>query len=296
MKTGIPEFLPEHKQEELKQIVELIEDKFKKVDMVILYGSYARNTWVEDRYVENGTTFEYISDFDLLFVMNSERKAKTIPFQSSIENTVNALKTDTPIGFIYHGYPYIVRMLEERRYFFCDVYNEGYILLNRKNYEFNEPKDISYEFRAKKAEDYFEESFEDANRFLRVFELNLIEAEQNIKFLKNAAFELHQATERFYMTIMLVFTDYKPKIHNLFKLDKMACDEDKRFRDVFPTTTPEEERLFKLLKSAYIDSRYNKNFKVTREELEYLAGRVKILRGLTEKICKEKIEYFKTKI
>jgi predicted nucleotidyltransferase len=144
LKTGIPEFLPEHKQKELKQIIELIEIQFKKVDMVILYGSYARDNWVEDTYVENGITYEYMSDYDLLFVMNTEKKAKTIPFQSSIENAINALKIETPIGFIYHGYPYIVKMLEERRYFFCDIYKEGYILINRKNYEFEEPKDITY--------------------------------------------------------------------------------------------------------------------------------------------------------
>ena len=39
-------FLPEKKQADLKQIVDLIRRNIKDVGMVILYGSYARNTYV----------------------------------------------------------------------------------------------------------------------------------------------------------------------------------------------------------------------------------------------------------
>jgi uncharacterized protein len=47
-----------------------------------------------------------------------------------------------------------------------------------------------------------------------------------------------------------------------------------------------------LLKKAYIESRYALDYKVTREDLEYLSERVKRLRDLTELACKEKIESF----
>jgi HEPN domain-containing protein len=132
--------------------------------------------------------------------------------------------------------------------------------------------------------------------FYKHFQLGMEMAESDSDHYKLASFHLHQATEKLYMTILLVFTEYKPKTHNLSKLGMMTCNEDKRFSTVFPTTTAEEERMFKLLKSAYIDSRYNHNFKITKEELEYLSGRVEVLRELTEKICKEKIEYYKSKV
>ena len=32
--------------------------------MVILFGSYSRGDWVEDKYTENGTTYESKSDYD----------------------------------------------------------------------------------------------------------------------------------------------------------------------------------------------------------------------------------------
>lgn len=59
---------------------------------------------------------------------------------------------------------------------------------------------------------------------------------------------------------------------------------------VFPRKTKEEKRLFNLLNRAYIDARYKKSYKITKEELEYLSGRVTKLMKLTEDICKERIK------
>jgi len=51
-------------------------------------------------------------------------------------------------------------------------------------------------------------------------------------------------------------------------------------------------KAFKLLRKAYIDARYKKDYKITKKQLEYLAERVKVLQKLTNKICKKKIESF----
>ena len=46
MKQSI-DFLPERKQRDLHELVGLIRDEVKDVVMIILYGSYARNTnWI----------------------------------------------------------------------------------------------------------------------------------------------------------------------------------------------------------------------------------------------------------
>ena len=46
---------------------------------------------------------------------------------------------------------------------------------------------------------------------------------------------------------------------------------------------------FDLLCRAYIEARYNKDYKITREQLEYLISRLEILKEMTERLCKEKI-------
>ncbi|MBC8482007.1 MAG: HEPN domain-containing protein [Planctomycetes bacterium] len=129
--------------------------------------------------------------------------------------------------------------------------------------------------------------FNSAKNFYRTFEFNLKE-----KMYKEAAFQLHQATERFYGATMLVFTGYKPKRHNIETLGRRVSGCDPAFLKVFPRATAEQDENFKLLKKAYIDARYKKEYKITKKQLEYLAKRVKLLQRLTKKICKEKIESF----
>jgi HEPN domain-containing protein len=111
----------------------------------------------------------------------------------------------------------------------------------------------------------------------------------NKKYNNIAAFLLHQTAENLYHTICLVFTGYKYKLHDLEKLEHKTSVHSEKLRNVFPKTTDEEKRLFTLLKEAYVRARYDKSYSITSEELEYLSGRVKNLKDLTEELCKEKI-------
>ena len=77
MKNSI-DFLPERKQRDLRELVHLIRDEVKDVVMVILYGSYARNTYVEcDERRDFGVKTFYISDYDLLVVTKEDIDALT---------------------------------------------------------------------------------------------------------------------------------------------------------------------------------------------------------------------------
>ena len=51
----------------------------------------------------------------------------------------------------------------------------------------------------------------------------------------------------------------------------------------------EEKRRFELLRKAYVDARYNKNYVITSDELTWLADRVKYLQEVTKEICQNKI-------
>ena len=61
---------------------------------------------------------------------------------------------------------------------------------------------------------------------------------------------------------------------------------------VFPKATAEEKECFDLLRRAYVEARYNRAYKITREQLEYLDKRVQVLQELTEKHCRKKIESY----
>ncbi len=158
------------------------------------------------------------------------------------------------------------------------------------------PKALSVKVRINKAELYFKKWFKNANMFFEDYETNMIKGENDHEYFNKAAFELHQATERYLMTILLVLTDYKPKIHDLDELNIRVCKLDARLKTVFPRKTEEQERLFILLKKAYIDARYKMEYSVEKEELEYLAKCVEKLKILAEQICNKKIEQLKNEI
>ena len=68
MKNSI-NFLPERKRNDLRELVGLIRDEVRDVVMIILYGSYAKNTYVEcDERRDFGVKTYYTSDYDLLVV------------------------------------------------------------------------------------------------------------------------------------------------------------------------------------------------------------------------------------
>ncbi|HJD66903.1 MAG TPA: HEPN domain-containing protein [Rickettsia endosymbiont of Bembidion lapponicum] len=88
-----------------------------------------------------------------------------------------------------------------------------------------------------------------------------------------------------YSTILLVFSNYKPKLHNLQKLGSMAENYDNELLQVFPIVTSEQKECFELLEKAYVDARYDKNYKITKEQLLYLIERIEKLKEITERIC-----------
>ncbi|NQY08783.1 MAG: HEPN domain-containing protein [Flavobacteriales bacterium] len=287
MNTSISH-LPEKKQTELTQLTETL-SSFKEVEMVILFGSYARGNWVEDQYVEKDVLFEYRSDYDILVVTTHEDLRRKYKIEDKVKaELVTTGKVVTPLGLIFHGIKQLNQSLQLGNYFFKDIKEEGVVLYDSEKFKLANPKKLTTQQSKDKAQNYYNQWFTSASDFYDDYEVNL----EKERFLKSA-FYLHQAVEQFYTTILLVFTDYRPKDHNIETLSIKIEMCDKRF-DVFPKETDEEKRLFELLKSAYIDARYNMDeFSITKEELEYLAEKVNLLKDATEKICEEKIASFK---
>lgn len=286
MKTSL-DYLPVNKQEELRAIQEIILDCIPKTEMIILFGSYARGDWVEDVYQENGTTYEYISDFDILVVTTKnvhDMKRDWKKVRSRIDN--KGFRTKTSI--ISHGIHFLNERIEHSYYFFVDVLNEGVLLYDSGNYQLTTPATIGPKKRLEKAEQYLKYWLEEGNGFFDFYQFGLEKEDY-----RKAAFMLHQAAENYYAAFSLVLTDYKPKTHDLEELLGRAININEAHRKVFPQQTEEEEYRFDLLKRAYIEARYNENYLITIEELQYLSERVLILKELIIKLCEEEIEKIK---
>jgi uncharacterized protein len=291
LKTDIS-YLPHHKQDELKLIVATLVPSYSEIEMIILFGSYARNSYVEDKYIEKGITYEYKSDYDLLIVLSNNKKADADSYILTVGGKLNALNLPTPVHPILHGIDFLNAELENGSYFFDDIKKEGIVLFNSTRYQLANKKEFTPKEKQEQAQLYFDNWFKLASMFFESFEANFLKGINDLDYLKVAAFELHQATERFYHCIQLVFTGYKSKTHDLEILGQSAKSFNMEFGKVFPMVTKRERERFILLKKAYIDARYNIDYKISKEDLEYLAERVKLLIVLTDNVCKEKIASF----
>lgn len=286
-----PKHLPADKKTELKAVVDTIL-AHHDVEMIILFGSYARGDWVEDQYEEDGITYEYRSDYDILIVTADKDSERNIEHDNALRAALEPDRDGTKVSYIVHTIQHINQMIAERRFFFLDILKEGYLLHDTKQFMLaRPPKELEPELMLRISEDYFKEWMESADEF----NIDTQNALQRGSY-KNAAFYLHQAAERYITCLLLVETGYRPKEHDMERLLKQATGFDKEFNSVFPRHNKSERHLFDLLRRAYVDARYNKSYTITEHELNTLSQRVQELKAISNRVCRERIEELRKKL
>jgi HEPN domain-containing protein/predicted nucleotidyltransferase len=279
--------LPKHKREELKLVTEIIRDECPTVLMVILFGSYARGDWVEDTYIEDGVTYEYASDFDILVVVRSNRIVNSTDTWRRAEARARCFPVRTWTNLIVESIETVNNALARGHYFFTDIRKEGILLYDTREFKLARPRALNPNERRGQAKAHFQEWFTNAKNAYRQYRHAMSD-----RSYKEAAFNLHQATERLYGALLLVFINYRPKMHDLEKLSHMVAGYGPALLTVFPKATEEQKKSFDLLNRAYVEARYNPRYRITKSQLEYLAERVQKLQRLTKRICQARIESY----
>lgn len=106
---------------------------------------------------------------------------------------------------------------------------------------------------------------------------------------KEAAFLFHQATERLYHTVLLVLTLYSPKSHRLNFL-RSHCEEiAPELIAAWPREDKFSRRCFELLRLAYVNARYSPKYRLTDEEIGWIAGRIAVLETLVREVCERRL-------
>jgi len=282
--------LPLSHQKNLEYIVNVIRDEFEQVTgfangkkkhsrilKIILFGSHATGKWVND------PAHGYLSDYDILVILNNEDLLYEYKIWSIVEQRINQ-RLKQPLNLLVHTLEQVNEALAQGHYFFTDIKKEGILLLDADGRELVQAGNLTSQEAREIAEEHYAHWFESAGDFLDTFYYDM-----NRGKLKKAAFELHQATERFYACFLLVTTNYKPNTHNLAQLNSLAISQNPQIAEVFPQENKMQRRHFQLLKNAYIDARYSKHYEITREELQWLADRVVCLQKLTERLCRERM-------
>ena len=294
MKTSI-NYLPEQKRDELRRIVKCVLEVLPGCEMIILYGSYARNTYVDyDQRIEYGIRTCFMSDYDILVVTNTRFQRHVIShiLSKATDNYYKGMNRNesTTVQFIDESIDDLNKAIDKNRYFYTDIKREGIMLYNSGRYKLARRRKQNYREIKELAEEYYNERFERGNEFLLGA---IFYNEQGLH--KIASFNLHQACENYYNSIILTFTLYSPKEHSLIKLSARAKTHSLESSKAFPRNTEEEKRLFDLLQDAYVQARYSLHFRITQEDIEALIPKVELLRDIARQCCEERIKVYAAK-
>jgi predicted nucleotidyltransferase/HEPN domain-containing protein len=287
--------LPQKKQVELEKVVRIIHEEFAgvversksdakkdgRIYKIILFGSYARGTFVDEPHTSKG----YRSDFDILVIVSNKELADPKYWDKATDRLMWDKEIETPVGLIVHGAREISNFLHDGQYFFVDLAREGIILYEFDDRPLAEPKPLSPTDALRVAEEHFEKQFRNAVDFLKGSKFFVQEENLNL-----ATFNLHQSVETAYSCYLLTLTNYSPPSHNLKFLRGLSEDRDRRLVDIWPRDHQRFTAWYNILNEAYVKARYSKQFEISEEALAWLQERTAELHTLIETLCKEHIE------
>ncbi|MBS0256280.1 MAG: nucleotidyltransferase and HEPN domain-containing protein [Proteobacteria bacterium] len=293
MKTSL-EHLPERKQRELARVVGIIQEEFAdlversksdakkdgRIFKIILFGSYARGTWVDEPHTSKG----YRSDFDILVIVSNKELADPKYWDKATDRLMWDKEIETPVGLIVHGAREISNFLQEGQYFFNDIRRDGVALYELDDRELAEPKSLTGQQAYELAKRHYASRLGIVDSFIdhTLFALQKHNA-------KSAAFMLHQSIEQAYSTLLLTLTNYSPASHNLKFLRGLAEGQDIRLAEAWPRDHHRFQSWFNTLNEAYVKARYSDHYEITEEALTWLTARTSILYDLVNTVCKEHI-------
>ena len=247
---------------------------------IILFGSYARDDWVDEP--ENG----YQSDYDLLIIVSHPDLTDIADYWYVAEDKI--LRDTTiarPVNIIVHTLEEVNQALSRGEYFWVDIARDGIVLYELPGSALATPKPLTAADAYEMTSAYFSDWLSKIDTALEGAAFYLSKGHN-----KDAAFTLHQATERAYICFLLVRTLYFPRSHNIKFLRSLAEDSEPRLIEAWPRATRIDRRRFELLKRAYVEARYSASYEIGSDDLVALSQSVRALRDGVEIVSCERIE------
>ena len=292
MKSDL-DHLPERQQQELARVRTTLLNEFEaaikkgaggtsewrkggQVLKIVLFGSYARNDWVDEP--DNG----YLSDFDLLIIVSHEKLTDIADYWWVAEDKI---QRDPEIGrtvnIIVHTLADVNQAISRGEYFWTDITRDGVVLYDLPGHPLATPRPMTPQEAKSMAEGYFETWFPKISESIAGAGFYAERGNSN-----DSAFLLHQAVERAYICLLLVRTLYFPRSHNIKFLRSLAEDVDKSLAQAWPREKRSDRRRFELLKRAYVEARYSDQYKISAEDLTAISTTASELRDLVVKSAK----------
>lgn len=291
--------LPQARQDELSRVTQILMDEFAvaiscatqpwrkngKIQKIILFGSFSRNDWVDE--AANG----YQSDFDILIIVSHKDLTDVAEYWYVAEDKIQRDSgIARPVNVIVHTLEEVNQGLTRGEYFWVDIARDGIALYELPGVALAMPNPLTAADAFDMASAYFDVWFEKIDHSLKISRFCLAEGQVN-----DAAFNLHQAVERAYTCYLLSRVQYVPRSHNIKFLRSLAEDKEPRLIEAWPRATKIDRRRFELVKRAYVDARYSKNYEISSDDLTAITAAVCSLRDTVEAVSREWLETLREK-
>ncbi|MGH6746258.1 HEPN domain-containing protein [Novosphingobium sp.] len=251
---------------------------------IILFGSYARNDWVDEP--ENG----YQSDFDILIIVSHEKLTDIAEFWYVAEDKI---LRDPMIGrqvnIIVHTLQEANQALSRGQYFWVDIVREGIALYELHGSSFTMPKALKPSDALEMADRYYRQQSDSIGNWLDLADFSMSKIASSVDWRRKSAFNLHQAVETCYACLLLTCTLYFPRSHNIKFLRSIAEGHEPELINAWPRATKIDRRQFELIKRAYVEARYSDNYDISIEDLESVLVKVGYLRDIVDRVCKMRL-------
>lgn len=162
-----------------------------------------------DEKYEFGKLQFYVSDYDILIVTSGVSDGGAVRALGNIEDLyydrVKDPDRQPPVQFISEDMKKLNKYLNEGRYFYTQIKQEGVVLYDSGKFKLARRRKLSFEEIKQQTQEYFIDKFNYANDFLEGAKF-YYEKEK----YKLASFNLHQTCENLIYAIRLVNTE-KPE-------------------------------------------------------------------------------------
>lgn len=282
-------YLPLRFQEELKVITNLILEKIPDCEMIILYGSYAKNkyVWPPHIQIEYEERTEYVSDYDIAVITAYELSKEQRMALNQIEIDLYKEKRP-PLEIENYSIDEISENILNWDSTQVEIQQDGIFLYNTHKYKLPVPPPLNNQMKYRLSLMHFQQRFTAGENFFAIYQ----DALQR-KLYQLATFLLHQACDNYFHAILSTFNFITPKLHDLNKLLILVEEHVPEIRGIFQLEDEKDRYIFTLLRDAYKNGRYNKNYRPSEEEVLAQQKKTEEFHNFTQKVCQIRIEEYR---
>jgi len=238
-------------------------------DMIYLLGASLHRRRSESIFCSEAPSSQHTADYYLLVLLSDFNNREQFEWQDMIEQhcsglmpvTTIVLKTATFKEWLLAGHGFARHVVDLAP---C-IYQAGHIvpvaLLSNTATADPVKKNKIYTEGLNRANEFFAGA--------EVFKLR--------KQYAMAAFMLHQSAEQVLRTILIAGTGYNSCTHNLDRLSRYAGMVAYQLPDIFSKRSGKDGHLFRVLQTAYSDTRYKEGFQINSQDLLLLINKVSLL-------------------